>query len=174
MVEEQSSSRRRYLVAGVVVVTVALWLLLDSMGVAVPSWKRFWPVFPLLGGLVSTAFFFLRQGKPGALGKGVAGILTGLLFFSFTYGHLDWRQFGQWWSAIPLILGLAFLATWVAGKMSQPPYLILALIGMGLGLTGFSAHFDWLEKLMPPAAVVWGVALLGIGGLFIWRSMKKS
>jgi hypothetical protein len=148
--------------------------MLDIMGVNVPSWGKFWPIFPLLGGVISSVFFFLRDGRPGALGKGVAGILLGLLFFSFTYGHLDWRRFGQWWPAIPLIIGVAFLATWVAGKMTQPPYLVLALLGMGLGLTGFSARYDWLEKIMPPVAVVWVIILLAVGGLFVWRGMKKS
>jgi len=173
MTSDNSAGRRWALVAGIVVITLALWLLLDSMGVAVPSLGRFWPIFPLLGGLASIADFFIGSRRPSSLGRGIIATGLALLMFAFIYQVLDWRQVGQWWSAVPLIAGTAFFSSWLVGGRKKPPLLVLGASGIGLGLTGLAPHLDWLERLLPPAAVFWGILLLIVGIYLLWRAFAK-
>ena len=164
---------RRYLVAGVVVVSVALWLILDSLGVGVPPLRRFWPIFAVIGGLASIVDYLIGGRVPASLGKGVAGIGVGILFFAFTYGQLSWLEVGDWLPALPLITGAGLLATWFGGNRT-PPFLVLGVVGVALGATFYVDNFAWLERLMPPPALVWGVLLLVLGGYLVWRSVRRS
>ncbi len=164
-------SRRWYLVGGVVVIAVAVWLLLASMGVAVPGLVRIWPGFVTLGALASVLDFFVGSRRASSLGQGVAGLGLSWLLFGFTFGWLEWRQVGGWWPALPLIAGLALLTSYVAGKATAPLQLILGTIGLGLGLTFFAPHVPWLDRLLPPPAVAWGILLLLLGGVLVWRTL---
>ncbi|MEM7050304.1 MAG: hypothetical protein AAF604_11630 [Acidobacteriota bacterium] len=169
-----SGARRRYLVVGVVVVAVALWLLLDAAGVGVPPLRQFWPVFAILGGLASAVDFFVGTRRPSSLGKAAAGIGTGALFFSLTYGYLSWRPLLDWLPGIPLIVGFALLTTWLAGGLRKPPLLVWGAVLAGLGLTAFASRYDWLERILPSPIVFWAVLLLALGLYMIWRAFRKD
>ncbi|MCH9650219.1 MAG: hypothetical protein K0U98_18420 [Deltaproteobacteria bacterium] len=167
-----SQPRRRYLVGGVVVIAVAIWILLQAAGVGVPSLEQFWPVFVLLGGLASALDFFAGSRAPGSLGKGVAGIGVAALAFGFTTDRLNWRNFFDWFPAIPLIAGLAFLTTWAADRYQTSSYLILGIVGLGLGVTGYAHHLDWLAKFLPTPAVSWAILLLILGIFLLWKNFR--
>lgn len=169
---EASQPRRRYLVGGVIVIAVAIWILLQAAGVAVPSLKEFWPIFVLLGGLASIADYFAGSRAPGSLGKGVAGLGIAALAFGFTTGWLSWRNFLDWFPAIPLIAGAAFLATWLADHRRTSSYLILGIVGLGLGITGYAPRLDWLERFLPSAAVSWAILLLILGIFLLWKNFS--
>ncbi len=173
MASDSSTGRRLALIGGIVVITLALWLLLGAMGVAVPSLGRFWPIFPLLGGLASIVDFFVGSRRPSSLGRGIVATGFALLMFAFTYHVLDWQRVGQWWPAVPLIAGTAFFSSWLVGGRQKPALLVLGSIGIGLGLTGLAPHLSWLERLLPPVAVFWGLVLLVLGIYLLWRALGR-
>ncbi|MEM7481248.1 MAG: hypothetical protein AAF481_08750 [Acidobacteriota bacterium] len=167
-------NRRGLMVAGAVVVTVAIWLLLDALGVGVPSLKRFWPAFVLVGGLASVVDFLVGSRRPASLGRGVAGIGFAVLFFALTYGRLSWRPLLDWLPGLPLVAGLALIATWLAGRGRRASLMASGLILTGVGVSGFAARFDWLERLLPSPVIFWAVLLLVVGLFMIWRAVRSN
>jgi hypothetical protein len=165
--------QRRYLVAGVIVLAIAGWLLLPALGVALPPLARSWPVFILLGGLASVADFFVGSRAPGSLGRGVFGMGLGLLCFGFSTGRWGFfEDFFLWFPALPLIIGAGFLATWLADGRRRHKQLIAGVVGVGLGITGFAHRFDWLHRLIPSPAVFWGLLLLVLGAVLLWQNFR--
>lgn len=166
------SPRRAYLVGGVIVLAVALWLLLQAAGVPVPDLSRYWPLFILLGGLASIADFFVGSRSAGSVGQGVFGIGLSFLCFGFTVYDLTWHNPGSWLPALPLILGAAFVATWIAEGFQTSSFLVAGVVGIGLGLTGYGLHYDWLARILPSPAVLWGIILLILGIFLLWRNFR--
>ena len=134
-----------------------------------PSLRRFWPIFPLLGGVASSADYFFGSKRPGSLGKGVVGIGLAILFCGFTYGWLPWRRVADWAPAIPAVVGAGLFATWLAGRRT-PGFLISGVVGMVLGLSGFALRFERLREMLPPPALIWGVLILLLGSYLLWRA----
>lgn len=174
MTSNQNAGRRWALIAGITVVALALWLLMDAMGINVPSLSRFWPIFPLLGGLASVADYFVGSRRPSSIGRGIFAAGLALLMFAFNYQVLDWRRVGQWWPALPLIFGAAFFSSWLVGGRQKPKLLVAGAVGLGIGLTGLAPHLNWLDRLLPPVAVFWGGLLLLLGIYLLWRAFRKD
>ena len=42
---------------------------------------------------------------------------------------------------------------------------LAGLVGVGLGLTFYGFHYDWLARILPSPAVLWGILLLILGSL---------
>ncbi len=162
-----SSSTRRLLVIGSVVLSVGAWLLLHSLGVPVPDLSRHWPLFLLLGGVASLLDYFFLSSRPAACGIGVFGLGLGILFYLFSLSKLSLGDISLWGPAIPLVLGLAFLATWFVGQPRAPSLLTLGVVGLGLALSGWGWRIVRIESL-------WALVLLAIGGFFIWRAVKQG
>ncbi|MCB1054807.1 MAG: hypothetical protein KDD11_04755 [Acidobacteria bacterium] len=171
---ESPRPRRLYLVGGVIVVAVALWLLLEAAGLPVPELARWWPVFVILGGLASLADFFVGSREAGSIGKGVFGIGVACLCLGFTVGSLSWSHVGSWAPALPLIFGAAFLAAWIADGFETSGFLVAGLVGVGLGLTFYGFHYDWLARILPSPAVLWGILLLILGAFLLWRNFRPK
>lgn len=169
---EPSTPRRWYLVAGVTVISIALWLLLESAGVPVPSAKLYWPIFILPGALASIADFFIGSRRATSVGRGVAAIGFACLFFAFSFGRLGFGSFFDWWPAIPLIAGAGFLTTFFADRMQTASYLVTGIIFFGIGLSFWAHRFDLLQKLLPSPAVSWGILLLILGIYLVGKTLR--
>ncbi|MCB1036168.1 MAG: hypothetical protein KDD47_20260 [Acidobacteria bacterium] len=169
---EPSSPRRWYLVAGVTVIAIALWLLLEAAGVPVPSARLYWPLFILPGAVASIADFFIGSRRGSSMGRGVAALGFAGLFFAFTFGHLRFANFFDWWPAIPLIAGVGFLTTFFADRMKTASYLVTGVIFLGIGLSFWATRFAWLQRLVPSPAVAWGILLLGLGIFLVGKTLR--
>ena len=156
---------RLTLIVGSVVLLVGFWLLLDSLGVPVPPLGRHWPFFLVLGGLASLADWAFVSRRPGSLGQGVVGIGLGILAYLLVFDRLMWQDFGNWWPALFLIAGVAWLATWAADGMVGSRRLTLGLVSVGLAITGWGWQMVHVE-------VLWAVILLVLGGLLLWRTLR--
>ncbi len=169
---EASAPRRWYLVVGVTVIVIALWLLLESAGVPVPSAKTYWPIFILPGAIASMVDFFIGSRRATSMGRGVAALGFSALFFAFSFGHLGFFNFFDWWPAIPLIAGAGFVTTFFADRMQTASYLVTGVIFLGIGLTFWVHRFDLLRKIMPSPTVAWGILLLGLGVYLVSKTLR--
>lgn len=76
----------------------------------------------------------------------------------------------DYWPAFPLIAGLAFGATWVAGKRRDAGLLVPATVGLLAGMVGFSFTLGWFEEwVMPVIANGWPLVLVAMGLLMVFR-----
>ncbi len=154
------------LVGGFVAITLGGWLLLDSMGVRLPPLGRHWPIFVLLGGIASFLDFQFVSRRAGALGLGVLGLGCGALFYGLSLGKLRVTAIDDWGPVIPLVIGLAFLATWSASEVKSNAHLVLATAGIAIALLFWGWQLIELQLL-------WGVGLLAIGGFFVWKALSQ-
>lgn len=171
-----SSSPRR--LRGVVIVAgtailVGLWLLLEEIGVAVPSLARAWPVFVLLGGLVSLVDFVFWSRAAGSLGRAIFGAGLAAWLFRFTTRPFGWREFLDFLPALPTLAGVALLATWGVDRERRNGHLVSGTVLLALGLVGFAARFEFLRELLPSAQLVWAVLLLFAGVALLWTNLRR-
>lgn len=156
---------RQLLSTAIVAIAVGLWLLLDSLGMPVPDMKRHWPVIVLLGGIASFADFALVSHRAVSLALGVSGIGFGWFFYTFTTGSAQFKQIGEWWPALPMILGASLLAGWAAQREKSIALFASGAIAVGIALSGWGAG-RW------PMQLVWGGVLVAIGLVFLWRILS--
>jgi hypothetical protein len=161
-----SPRSRRLLSAAIVAIFAGLWLLLDSLGLPVPDMRQHWPAIVLLGGLASLVDFALVSRRPGSAAIGAAAIALGCFFYTFTAGSQQLREFAVWWPWLPAIVAIAFLAGWAAGRAASLSLFSVGAVAAGLALTGWSDG-RW------PLQLVWGVVLLAIGVVFLWRTLAS-
>ena len=162
------------LTLGVAALFGGLWLLLNAYGVGVPPFKRLWPTLLVLAGGAALADYLFFSRKPTAAGWALAWTGFGVLGFALTLGYSNWLKILDWLPSFPMILGLSFLATWLADDRRNQHLVIAGGVLVGLGLTGFAARFEWLRLLLPSAQVFWaGLLLLG-GGYLVWRAIARS
>lgn len=156
---------RRLLSLGIVALAVGLWLLLDSLGMPVPDMKQHWPAIVLLGGIASLADFALVSRRPVSMGIGIFAIGLGWFFYTFTTGSAQFRQIGEWWPALPMIIGASLLAGWVVQREKSLALFASGAIAVGVALSGWGAG-RW------PTQLVWGGVLVAIGLVFLWRTLS--
>ncbi len=151
-----------------------LWLLLNALGVNIPQFKDLWPALLILAGLGALADFLFLSRRPGSVGWAVIWIGFGVLAFALTYNYTTWGKILDWLPSFPTIIGLGLLATWLADQRRSDNQMIAGGILVALGLLGYGARFDWLQRILPSAQVVWaGLLLLG-GGFLVWRAVAKT
>jgi hypothetical protein len=166
-------SSRNALVFGAIAVVLGLWLLLDAFGVPVPSFGRFWPIFLILGGLVSLADYVWLSRRPLSAGQAMLGVGLGMLAFSITLGWTRLLTFWDWIPGVPLVIGLAFLATWLAGGRARTELLVVGVVFALLGLLGFVLRYPAIRDILPSAELIWAFALLFGGGLVLYRVLAN-
>jgi hypothetical protein len=166
------SATRAALVFAAVAITLGLWLLLDTLGVDLPSLGRWWPIFLIVGGLASLADFLLLSRQPRSAGQAMLGLGLGLLFFSITLGWTRLVTFWDWFPGVPLIVGLAFLAAWLAGGRARGDLLVVGIVFAALGLLGFVLRYPALRDILPSSELVWSLVLLFGGGWVLWRLFR--
>ena len=155
----------------------AVWtgLGLIALGVAflvatLAGWEKYWPVFPMLGGLAFLAAYVGSGFKDsGFVWIGVAATLVGLFFFGFTLGVWEWEEMRELWPIFPLIAGIAFVAAFLAERARDWGTLGVGLVGIIVGLVGLAYTKGGLEsdiwKWWPALIILVGVFAL-LTGLF--------
>lgn len=163
---------RGTLVTMAICLSVALWLLVGALGGTVPSLKRWWPLFILIGGGAS-AFSFYQSRTSAALTKALLGLGWGAFFLLFTLRYFEWREAYRLWPVVVFILFVAALGGWVASGVRGLGLGITAFLSLGIALTG--AHFQWTLPLIPPPAISWAFVLMAIAlVLFRGRFLKED
>ena len=160
-----------HLILGTVLVVVGTWIFLQNLGVNLPGLEEMWPILPCLAGAALLVSFFTGKDRgAGRVFLGTAGLLVGLFFFAFTLGPLGWWEMEVYWPAYPLIGGMAFLATWVAGRRRESGLLVPAALNAVAGVVGFSFTLGWLEMwVLPVIETGWPLVLIAMGLLIVFR-----
>ncbi|MEM7586750.1 MAG: hypothetical protein AAF560_25395 [Acidobacteriota bacterium] len=159
---------------GLMAVVGGLWLLLDSMEVGIPRFKDLWPSLFIVAGLGSIADYLFLLRRPSSAGWAVAWIGFGVLFFALTLDFTSLARILDWLPSFPTILGLSLLATWLADRRKNDNLMIAGVVLVALGILGYGARFDWLQKILPSAQVLWAVILLAGGSFLVWRTVVKT
>jgi hypothetical protein len=165
---------RGSLIAGLILLVIGGWYFLESLGVDLPSMAAMWPIFPVVCGVVFLGSYAIGPSHdPGLVFPGTLSVLIGLFFFGFTFGWWDWYRMGELWPVFPLVVGLAFVATWLAGGCQKRGLLVPAaaclttgLIGLGFTLGLFQ---DWFFTVLD---VGWPLVLIVVGLMLVLRSVK--
>ncbi|HVR30156.1 MAG TPA: DUF5668 domain-containing protein [Thermoanaerobaculia bacterium] len=166
-------SRFRGILWGGILLVAGTWFLLQRLGLDLPNFfSALWPIFPFMFGAAFLVTYFTGECKdPGLVWPGTFGVLVGLFFFLFSFGVFDWERMDQLWPVFPLIVGLAFLATWVAGGLKQTGLLVPALITLAVGGGGLGFELGALDARTLNA--LWPLALVLLGALMIARSLRR-
>jgi hypothetical protein len=151
-----------------------LWLFLDAQGVGVPPFKRLWPTLLILAGGAALADYLALSRQPSSAGWALAWVGFGILGFALTLGWTRLSRILDWLPSFPTILGLAFLVTWFAGPRKRDNLAIAGAVLLGLGIVGFMARFDVLQRILPSAQVIWAVLLLLGGAFLVWRTVSQA
>ena len=161
---------------GILLVALGVWFFLLNLGFDLPELGEVWPIFPCLAGATFLiAFVTGKSRSPGLVFLGTAGVLVGLFFFTFTVGSLEWWRMEDYWPAFPLIAGLAFVATWVAGRFRESGLLVPAAVGLLAGMVGFTFTLGWLEEWVIPAIENgWPLVLVATGLLMVFRGLVSG
>lgn len=173
-VAERSRGSRIALTIGLAALFGGLWLFLDAQGVGVPPFKRLWPALLLLAGGAALADYLALSRRPSSAGWALAWVGSGILGFALTLGWTKLSRILDWLPSFPTILGLAFLATWLAGPRKRDNLAVAGAVLLGLGLMGFLARYDVLQRILPSAQVLWAGLLLLIGGYLVWRAVARA
>ncbi len=162
------------LTIGLMFLAGGLWLFLNAQGVNVPRFKDYWPALLLVAAAGSLADYLFLGRRPSSAGWAVTWTGFGVLGLALTVGYTDLHDILDWLPSFPMILGLAFVVTWLADKRRNDHLGIAGWVLVALGLMGFAARFDWLKKILPSAQVVWAVLLLVGGGYLVWRAIARA
>jgi hypothetical protein len=174
MIPSQSHRGTRFgLGVGLMALFGGLWLLLDAQGFGVPSFSKLWPALFLLASLAALFDYLALGHRPSSAGWTVAWLGLGVLGFALTADYTQWRKILDWLPSFPTIAGLALWAAWLAGRRRGAQLFLAGGVLLVLGLLGFGARFDWLQRLLPRAQVIWAILLLVGGGYLVWRTVRR-
>lgn len=162
------------LMVGLMAVVGGLYLLLEALGLDLPSFRTIWPIFLILAGVASLVDYLFLSRRPRSAGGAVTFIGFGVLGFALTLDWTSWSKLLDWLPSFPTILGLGFLTTWAAGARRDSGLLLAGMVLLAIGLLGYAARFDVLLRILPSAQVVWAMVLLIGGGLLIWKTLAAK
>ena len=158
---------------GGVMVLVGGWFLLSQMGIDLPGLDQLWPIFPMLSGFGSLAAFFSRRRRdPGLVFPGVIGMLIGLFFFTFTFEFFSWSEMAVLWPVFPLICGLAFLSTWLAGACREKELLVPGGLSTAVGVIGLFLTLG--EMTAQHVRLVGSISIVVVGGVMVYRALRSG
>ena len=168
----RSHALRVSLILGLVALPLGLWLFLESQGVGVPEMSRWWPTILLLIALGLAIDFFALSRRPRSAGLAVLYLGIGCVLYGFTLGRNSWQHTLDRLPAVPLVIGAALIAHWLAdGRRGGA--MIAAGAGFAvLGLAGLAARLPLLEDLLPRVQELWALALLLVGGVLLWKVVR--
>lgn len=153
------------LAIGFALLWAGIWFALRSAGLPLPGIDQMWPMFPIFGGLLFYLGFLVGPRAYGVVMPGTLFFLTGLFFLPFSFGLLDWTQMEELWPVFPMILGLAFVALFLASLGRYPGLLIPAGLFVSAGVVGLSLTVTPLGSLV--GVVGWPVAFLAGGATLV-------
>jgi hypothetical protein len=145
------------------------WFALRAVGAPLPGIDRMWPIFPTLVGAAFLLGFLLGPRNYGLVLPGTLLLLVGFFLFAFTVGPLEWDQMDQAWPVFPLILGLAFVAMWLASLLRFWGLLVPAFLGISTGVLGLSLTVTPLGRVV--GMVGWPVVFLASGASLVLVTM---
>ncbi len=167
--------RRGTVFVAVVLIAIGAYLLLANLRM-IPSFSmtQLWPGIVVLVGLMFwLGFIFGKDHDPGLAFVGTIVTLTGLFFFLFTFnvdlfgwGRVDWSDMGLLWPAFPLIVGIAFVGLWIAGRFRDWGVLFPAGILLVVGFGGFAFTlgnvpiFQNILQWWPLLLIFFGIVIL--------------
>ena len=162
-------NRRGAVVPGLLLIALGAWLLAVTLGVRLPGPEKLWPGIVMAFGLACLAQF-LAEGRrsQGLVFTGVAAALLGGFFLAFTLGPLAWADLRQWWPAVVVIGGLAFLAQWLA-RPAERGLLLPAALALLVGSAALAITLgrvpagvaEQITKLWPLLLIAIGFVMLG-------------
>lgn len=133
------------------------------------GWGRIWPLFPVLGGVGFLVSYVLTDFKDeGLVFVGILALLVGIFFFGFSLGFWQWRQMRELWPVFPLILGVAFVALFFAGRARDAGSLGVGCAALVVGIAGLAFTYGLVGRdiwrYWPVLLILVGVLSL-VGGL---------
>ena len=154
--------------AGLFLILLGAIMLIATQGVIDFDWGTIWPVVPMLAGLFLLGLTLSTSDparRSALVFAGMIPLLLGLFFFSFTLDILSWRDMGRLWPIFPLIVGVAFIAAYLAGGRERGFYLIpgatLIIIAVTcLTILQVGSSYSAVGRLWPIFLVLVGVLLL--------------
>jgi hypothetical protein len=170
-------SRKRVALA-LLLMGLGLFFLLDTFGVSLPDWESMWPVLVIAGGIYMLLDQFFGSGRdPGRVFVGTAAVLVGAVFAAITLGPFTYQDLDTWWPVFLIILGVAFLARWIAGGARRGNALFLGVVALLVGGVAGAINLrllgpqtqDLLPTLWPALLIAAGLLVL-LQGLFSRRS----
>jgi hypothetical protein len=166
-------ARFQGIVWGGILLAAGTWFLLERLGFDLPNFFGvLWPIFPFMFGVAFLVTFFTGECKdPGLVWPGTFGALVGTFFFLFTFGLLDWDQMSELWPVFPLIVGLSFFATWIAGGAKDNGLLVPATLTAAVGVLGLGFELGLLDA--DTINMLWPIALVLLGAFLIARSLRR-
>jgi hypothetical protein len=170
-----SSRRAGTAVWGLVLVALGIWFLLQSLGVPLPGMAALWPVFSTLAGVGFFASWLFSRDKRSSYGVMIPATITfliGLFFFGFTLGAFAWGDMAYLWPVFPLIVGIAFVVTWVFSGFREWGLLVPGGVTGAVGLIGLAftlgrleyPYLRWILRGWPALLILIGLIVL-VGGL---------
>ncbi len=162
------------LIVGVAAFAGGLWLLLNAMNLGVPPFKRLWPALLLIAAAAALVDYAFIKRVPSSAGWMVAFFGFGVLGFAVTLGYTELGKILDWLPSFPTIIGLAILATWLAGGRESTNLPVAGMVLVGLGLVGFAARFDVLKRILPSVQVIWALLFLAGGAWLVWRYVIRA
>jgi len=150
------------------------WLLLNARGANIPQFKDLWPILLVAASFASLVDFFGFSKNPRSAGWAVAWLGFGILAFALTLNYTSFVKILDWLPSFPMIIGLSFVTTWIAGKKSGANLLVAGIVLSALGLMGYAARFDFLKRILPSVQVFWAVLLVAGGAFLIWRAISQA
>lgn len=166
---QERRERIRYrspFIAGLVLMGLGFWFLLDRFMGPLPGIEALWPVILLLVGAAALLrFIFSGLRDHHAVMSGATCILLGWFFLLFTVGPLDLDRLDIWWPAFPMIVGLAALAAFAASLGTHLRYLRTAIICLAVGVVGFLFTFGLAAGYLGDLG--WPLLLIAVGAIFV-------
>jgi hypothetical protein len=158
---------------GGILLAAGTWFLLQRLGIDLPNFfSALWPIFPFMFGLAFLVTYWSGERDCGLVWPGTFGLLLGSFFFLFSFGVFEWEQMSELWPVFPLIAGLAFLATWIAGGLRDTGLLVPAVIAITLGTVGLGFELGAIDART--IGMLWPLALVVLGALMIVRALRRT
>ena len=162
MMETKSHSSNS-IVGGVLLIALGLVFFVVTQTNVSLEWGKIWPMFVVLAGVPQMVRAFQTDNprvRGGLVLGGTIPILLGVYFFCAMNGILSWGL----WPVYPLILGVAFLAAYLASGLVENRYLIPGIV---LSITGVVfmgivvlSDYSIMGKIWPIFLVIGGIILL--------------
>src|SRR6476620_5412229 len=134
---ESKNYRNGSLIGGLALIVLGLVFFAVEQGAFELDWGMAWPFFGILAGLAMLVMALIAdnpRARAGWVFPGTIALLLGVFFLLTTNGILSWSDQGTLWPIYPLVVGLAFLAAYLASGFRMIGYLIpgaiLSLVGL--------------------------------------------
>jgi hypothetical protein len=156
---------RKRKVTGVGLIVVGALFLLVANHVLI-GWEHVWPLFPIAAGVLLLRAF-RTGGGANQLVAGLVGVFLGAFLLLFSVGILEWATMGVLWPTIPLVVGLALLASQPARSERGNLFLEIGIVLFGLIALLFTTETIG-PRVAAPFVRLWPLVLI-VAGIVILK-----